>query len=462
MIGVELEKISGSDRTSADVQQYFRDLAIDDLKSCIDDTFGLRAAGIKEGGFNNRYGSFFTRDMAVTAQETLPHIDLGLAKALIPAVIRAQDFAISHIGRSENPDTGERRNKLPHEAHTDNATQDRLVELEDEFPVITHPDGRKELVDYLADDVNSEFRNSVYVVFKAIHNYFGKEAACRYAQRMWPYVLITLDYDITNGDLDGDKLLESDPHKEKQPNPTFKDSLESYFDEQGRVLVGPRKYLHNNTVFIDSLRKTAQLATYLGHKDLARELRNLFAESRKRLHEQFWDPDFEYMAPVIDSENNRINFIGDDPVDGLWRGIFYPEYADKILLRLAQPDMDTPWGIRTRSSQSSQFPDNMPDYYNVGKPRAKNYYQNGSVWAQRTPQAAWGAYNYRKLDLARRFTGQAFKYRSVMGHKELAWVRKDNSGIENYLEHGRPSACDPQAWAAGATFMLLELSKKLE
>lgn len=461
MVLAELGKSSDSGIAEIDVIKFLTNLTIRDLKSCIDDEFGLMAAGIKEDGSRNRFSALYVRDLAVSAQEALPNVDNELASVVIPAVICGLDLAVLHIGTKNNPETNEHNNRLPHEVHTVNSDQGWLAYCERDFPVVTRPDGKKEMINYFADDVNSEFRNAVYSVVGALNKFRGAEEGSQYAWRMWPYVLATLEYDLTQGNLDSDILIESDPPMKMQPNPTFKDSLEPFYDENGKPPVGPRKYLHNNTVFLDSLKKTAQMASLLGYEDISADLKDKFQEGVELLHKLFWMPEHGFMSPLLDSNNRPIVFIGDDPVDGLWRGIFYPQHALKMLSRISEPDMDTSWGIRTRSSDSTQFPDNMPDYDEDGRRTQKGYYQNGSLFAQRTPQAAWGAFLYGRYDLAQRFIGHAIKYRLEMGHKELAWVPKDGSKIEDYLEHGKPAACDPMLWAAASTLMLLELHNGL-
>ncbi|GEM_PF-3326858 len=396
--------------------------------------------GIVPSPEGNRFSNFFTRDAMRSGMVVLERLDLRSAGLILPAIIKSQEVAISNIGVKSDSDTGEKEGRLPHEVHSKNSPQDRLIELEKDHPVRVNPDGSREMVTWFADDVNSIFRSNVANTGKALARFEGIDSQREYYLQRWPIVLRTLRHDIESGDIDGDGLIESMPKGNNGffINPTWKDSGDAYITEDGRIPEPPYKYLTNNSDFLFSLLKTAEIAKTLGYSDIAEDLEDRYARNQKLLHEIFWMEKYQYMAPLIEGDGRQVQFIGDDVAFGLYCKIFYDEEAQKILARLKKPDMFTKWGIRTRSSLSRQF--------------SRTAYQRGAVWDYITNMVAEGAENYGDYSFAEELDNSAAALEQEEGFPELTTIYKNGTTKKAYKENGLPVACKPMAWTAATSY----------
>src|SRR5690606_25772691 len=100
------------------------------------------------------------------------------------------------------------------------------------------------------------------------------------------------------------------------------------------------------------------------------------------------------------------------------------------------------WGVRTVAAGEARY-----------NPMA---YHNGSIWPHDNAIVARGLARYGHVDAAARILEGIFE---SSRHFDLArlpelfcgFTRREDAGPTRY-----PVACSPQAWAAGAVFMLLE------
>jgi len=396
--------------------------------------------GIVPSPEGNRFNNYFARDAMRSGMVVSERLDPESAKLILPSIIKSEEVAIFHIGVKSDRETGEKEGLPPHEVHSKNSPQARLVELEKDQPVRVNPDGSRELTTWFADDVSSLFRSCVCNTGRTLARLEGSDAQKEYYLKRWPVVLRTLRHDTEVGDIDGDGLIESMP-KGKNGffiNPTWKDSGDAYLTEEGRIPEPPYKYLTNNSDFLLSLLKTAEIARTLGYNDIAHDLENRFQRNQKRLHEIFWMEEHQYMAPLIEGDGRQVQFIGDDVVFGLYGKVFYNKEAQEILARLKKPDMFTKWGIRTRSSLSKQF--------------SRSAYQRGAVWDYITNMAAEGAENYGDYSFAEELDNSSAALEQEEGFPELATIYKNGTTKKTYKEKGRPVACKPMAWTAATSY----------
>jgi glycogen debranching enzyme len=121
----------------------------------------------------------------------------------------------------------------------------------------------------------------------------------------------------------------------------------------------------------------------------------------------------------------------------LWSGICAPERAARVADMLFAPTSFTGWGIRTLDSTASRF-----------NPIS---YHNGSIWPHDNAILAAGFARYGMKHACTRLLEAMFE---ASHHFELGRMPE---GPTLY-----PVACAPQAWAAGAVFMLLQACIGLE
>ena len=123
-------------------------------------------------------------------------------------------------------------------------------------------------------------------------------------------------------------------------------------------------------------------------------------------------------------------------------GIAFPSQAARTMESLVDPEFFSGWGIRTIAANESRY-----------NPMS---YHNGSVWPHDNALIAFGAKNRREKEVALRIlTGMLDLSLFVDQHRlpELicGFSRREGKGPTLY-----PAACAPQAWAAGAVFMVLQ------
>lgn len=416
------------------LRHSLREAALADLPLIVHSQWGLLASGA------GRFTTYFGRDAAKSIILSLSKPQNMQVPQLLDAALLSQRTAARLQGKAFNPLTEEAPGKMPHECHDHNSPQARLGIMRTAgWPVFEHEDGSLGMVYYGAGDSTALFTISVAVVARA----FGRVSAAEsfnYLKEFWPHVEAGIRHDIEIADSDGDGLIESRPQNMAALlNHTWKDSHDAYLTEEGELPPPPYKYLNNNCYFLWSLREAAWMAGELGLSDTAAMLAQRYSEGVALLHRLFWVEDRAYFAPLIDGSGQPVLFIGDDVLDGLWGNIFDREKAALVIARLRQPDMNTPCGLRTRSSLSKQFHVNGPPAYH-----------NGLVWLHRNRIAAEGLENYGAVELADEVDEKMALVESQCGRIECVSV-DGNGRLLEYEENGEAVACKPQSWAVHGT-----------
>lgn len=414
------------------LKERLREGAKEDLPKTYHPIYGIIASG--NGRFHN---VFFYRDAAIATI-------LCLSKPrncedfpdVIDAAIQSNNAVAKLQGEKFDPNTEETPGGIVHEYHDQYSPQQRLIELkENGWPVYKNPDGSLGLKVYTAGDTPPLFILSVAAVARALELRSSDQAA-KYQQRIWPFVKKALDNGMYIADYDGDGLIESIPqNKNTLLNHTWKDSNDAYRAENGRIPKPPYKYLNNNSYHLWSLKEAALMADNLGMGQFASELRERYIRGVEIVHNLFWMDDEQFFAPLIDGKGRQVKFIGDDVLEGLWGKVFKPDYAARVIERLKRPDMNTLWGLRTRSDLSTQF--------RVNGGRA---YHNGLIWPHRQAIAAEGLENYGDFTFAEEIDDKRAALELRKGRVEC--VAEDRIGrLIGYMEKKILVACQPQTWA---------------
>jgi glycogen debranching enzyme len=125
----------------------------------------------------------------------------------------------------------------------------------------------------------------------------------------------------------------------------------------------------------------------------------------------------------------------------LYCGLPSVERAARVAEQLMTPSFHSGWGVRTLAHGQARY-----------NPMS---YHNGSIWPHDTALCAAGIARYGHRDLAARLFTSAFQcaVHFDMRLPELFCGFKRAQGAPPIAY---PVACMPQAWAAGAPFMLLQ------
>jgi glycogen debranching enzyme len=245
------------------------------------------------------------------------------------------------------------------------------------------------------------------------------------------------------GDRDGDGFQE---YQTRSPvgyeNMAWKDSGDAVMYPDGSLVKGPKALCELQGYVYDAWLRMAEVFDALGKPERATELRSKASALSTRFNEAFWDEEFGFYAYALDGDKKKVLTIASNAGHCLWSGIVPPERAKRVMQRLTAPDMWTGWGIRTLSADHPAF-----NPYN---------YQTGSVWPHDNAIIAMGFKRYGFHNEAARI---AHDVSVAAGHfllNQLPELYTASERNESNFPVQYIGANVPQAWAAGAVFMLTQ------
>jgi glycogen debranching enzyme len=225
-------------------------------------------------------------------------------------------------------------------------------------------------------------------------------------------------------------------------NMGWKDSGEAVMYEDGTLVRGPKALCELQGYVYDAWLRMAQVFEALARPERAAALRAKAATLFATFNELFWDEARGYYAYTLDGEKRPVFSLASNIGHCLWSGIVPPDRAARVVERLMQPDMWSGWGIRTLSAQHCAF-----------NPYG---YQLGAVWPHDNAIIAAGFKRYgyaaEAARIARDISAAASHFQLNQLPELYAGLHRRDGGFPvQYL-----GANVPQAWAAGAAFMLLQ------
>ncbi|MDQ2743199.1 MAG: hypothetical protein M3Z66_13015 [Chloroflexota bacterium] len=173
--------------------------------------------------------------------------------------------------------------------------------------------------------------------------------------------------------------------------------------------------------------------------------REFHARARRlytRFNHDFWMPDKGYYAMALDGDHRQVDSITSNPGECLWSRLIDDARAEATVKVLMSESMLTSWGIRT-----------MADTERAYNPLS---YHDGSVWPFENAIIAAGLKKYgficetQQVFDALLDASLYFEYRRWP--EVYAGVSKNTGGV---LAR-QPDASRPQAWSAGAIFLLVQ------
>jgi glycogen debranching enzyme len=247
------------------------------------------------------------------------------------------------------------------------------------------------------------------------------------------------------GDLDGDGFVEYRRRSERGLlNQSWKDSGDSQRFHDGRLAEPPIAPCEVQGYVYDAKRRAAELAREVWReRELAERLEAQAEELRARFDEAFWCEDRGgFYALALDAEKRRVDSLTSNIGHLLWTGIVPPERAEAIVDQLMGEALWSGWGVRTMSVGDAAF-----------NPLS---YHNGTVWPHDNSLIAWGLARYGRWPEAHRIARRMF---NAAGHfsYQLPEVFAGFSRAATPFPIAYPTAARPQAWAAGAPVLLLQI-----
>jgi glycogen debranching enzyme len=273
--------------------------------------------------------------------------------------------------------------------------------------------------------------------------YYRRTGDLPFIHSIWSHVLAAMDWIERYGDRDHDGFVEYARHS---PNGLvqqgWKDSHDSVFHADGRLAEGPIALCEVQGYVFAARMAGAELADALSQHEHARGWRDAARELREKFQHRFWCDDIGVYALALDGEKQPCRVRSSNVGHCVWSGIASAEHASSILSRLEDSTFFSGWGVRTIAETEVRY-----------NPMA---YHNGSVWPHDNAIIAAGQTNLSSKSLATSILNaqlDASTYFDSGRMPELfcGFRRREGKAPTSY-----PVACSPQAWAAGAVFMMLQ------
>lgn len=242
------------------------------------------------------------------------------------------------------------------------------------------------------------------------------------------------------GDPDGDGFLEyaAGGGARALSNQGWKDSENAVQFADGSQAEGPIVLVEVQGYALRARRELARVLAWLGDDRSAARLDDEADALRARIRASFWMPGadggpgmyalaLDGAKRVVDAESSNMGHL-------LWCDVPDDDEAVQVAERLTSPDMASGWGLRTLSAGMSGF---NPISYHCG-----------SVWPHDTAIACEGLRRYGLDAAAMRLAGSLI---DALGPFEgrLPELFGGHARLVGGFPVPYPTACRPQAWAAG-------------
>jgi len=224
-------------------------------------------------------------------------------------------------------------------------------------------------------------------------------------------------------------------------NQGWKDSEDSVFHADGNFPPGPIALVEVQGYVFAALRAMAELARRRGEATLAAGWESRAEALRLAVEEKFWMPEAGSYGIAVDGEGALCRVLSSNAGQLLFSGLPAPERAAREARLLTSGRFDSGWGIRTLARGEARF-----------NPMS---YHNGSIWPHDTALCVAGLARYGHAGMALHFTEKMFEA-AVHFDMRLPELFCGFRRAPGEAPIAYPVACLPQAWAAGAVFMLLQ------
>ena len=227
-------------------------------------------------------------------------------------------------------------------------------------------------------------------------------------------------------------------------NQSWKDSWDSQRFSDGALAKPPIAPVEVQGYVYDAKRRMAELAREVWReRELAERLDREADELRERFDEAFWsDARGGFYVLALDGEKRQVDSLCSNIGHLLWSGIVKPDRVDQVVDRLMGPDLWSGWGVRTMSAADAGF-----------NPLS---YHNGTVWPHDNSLIAWGLARHARWPEAHRIIRRMLNAAGHFDH-QLPEVFAGLPRAETPFPIAYPTAARPQAWAAGAPVLLLQI-----
>jgi glycogen debranching enzyme len=281
------------------------------------------------------------------------------------------------------------------------------------------------------------------------HAYYERTADRAFVDELWPHIVAALDWITNSGDIDGDGFIEYARHTPRGlVQQGWKDSHDSIFHTDGSLAEGPIAVCEVQAYAYGAWISGARLANTRGDVKAANEWNDRAARLKRQFEEAFWSESTGTYALALCGDKRRCEVRTSNPGHCLFTGLVSEERARRVCGQLMSDASFAGWGIRTVAVGEGRY-----------NPMS---YHNGSIWPHDNALIAAGLARYGYTEVASRILTAMFDLSAAMDLHRLpelicGFERKSDEHPTLY-----PVACSPQAWAAGAVYLLLAASLGLQ
>ncbi|MDX6555231.1 MAG: hypothetical protein QOD86_1426 [Miltoncostaeaceae bacterium] len=254
------------------------------------------------------------------------------------------------------------------------------------------------------------------------------------------------------GDPDGDGLLEyraTGPRSLR--NQSWKDSDNAVQFPDGSLADGPMAMVEVQGYAHRARRELAEVLRHLGEEAEADAIDAEAASLRALIRDRFWMPgtgsEPGAFALALDGGKRQVDSIASNMAHLLWCDVPSDDEAAQVARHLAGPDLASGWGLRTLSRRMAGF---NPISYHVG-----------SVWPHDSALACEGLRRYGLDDAALVLVDDLIAALAAFDHR-LPELFGGHDREPGDTPTPYPTACRPQAWAAGVPLQLATMLLGLE
>jgi glycogen debranching enzyme len=273
--------------------------------------------------------------------------------------------------------------------------------------------------------------------------YYERTADSAWAAATWPHIEAALTWIDRYGDRDGDGFVEYQRNADDGlVHQGWKDSDDAICHADGSPATGPIALCEVQGYVYAARRAGAVLADALGLADRAGDLKRRADRLREQFEASFWCDELDTYALALDGDKRPCRVRSSNAGHCLFAGIADPARAARVARGLMAAGSFSGWGVRTLDASEVRY-----------NPMS---YHNGTVWPHDNALIALGFSRYGFQDDAVRVLAALFEagtYFDLNRMPELfcGFAREPGEGPTPY-----PVACAPQAWAAGAVFLLVQ------
>jgi len=273
--------------------------------------------------------------------------------------------------------------------------------------------------------------------------YFTRTHDTEFMRSIWQNIQMALDWIDMFGDRDADGFVEyARFSSDGLVHQGWKDSNDSVFHCDGRLATGPIALCEVQGYVYSAKRGISAVAAELGYGEQSEKLAREADALRTRFCEAFWCEEIGTYALALDKEKRQCKVRTSNAGQCLFSGIADVEHARRITQSLLSEAFFSGWGIRTVATTEVRY-----------NPMS---YHNGSIWPHDNALISYGSLESENKELpcgilTGLFDAATFHYLYRLPELFCGFSRTARTGPAAY-----PLACAPQAWAAGAVFLVLQ------